>query len=207
MSPPERPARMGTAAPSTAEGSDGPQHLDGHGPRCRCWREVHVATVDGRDRGAAVDHRLVPAIGRRGHRQRERDPAIIGRPRERERPPKEPARRVEVAGRDGVADLRAAHRPPAQVERRHRDDLEPVARTKLGERVRRAAPLEAEGGVGRHQEPGQRRARPDPPDERVVGGVAQRVVEVLDDRDLDAGGLEPLESLVAGRSAAAAPGP
>ena len=80
---------------------------------------------------------------------------------------------VEVAGRDRLADRRAADLPAIEVERRDDDDIEAVALPELGQRGRRPAALEPERRVGRHQEAGQRDPRPDPLDERVVRASAR----------------------------------
>ena len=85
---------------------------------------------------------------------------------------------------------------PVDRERRHDDHLEPVPRPERGEGDRRPASLEAERGVGRHQEAGERQAGPDPFHEGVIRCPPQGVVEMLDDRDRQPGRLEPFESFL-----------
>ena len=141
-----------------------------------------------RRRAAAPSAARSRAAGRRPPHRRP-SPVSVDRPAEQR------AAAAQVAGRDRGPDRRAADRPAVEVERRDDDDVEPVARPELGQRGRRPAPLEAERRVGRHEEPAQRDARADPLDERVVRRLAQRRVEVLDDRDRDAGRRQPLEPL------------
>ena len=62
----------------------------------------------------------------------------------------------EVAGGDRRADVGAPDGAAVDLERRHDDEIEPVALAEGPHRVRRPAPVVAERGVGRHQQAGER---------------------------------------------------
>ena len=110
-------------------------------------------------------------------------------------PPEQLARRGQVAGGDRAPDVAAADGAPVERERRDDHDVKAVTPSELGERLGRAASLEPERRIGGHEEAREVHPRADRAHERVVGRAAHRLVEVLDDRDGDAGGLEEVQAL------------
>ncbi len=93
-----------------------------------------------------------------------------------------------------ISLLRTAR--PSSVKGCDDDDIEAVRLAERPDGIRCPAPLEAERRIGRHEQAGELRSRPDGVDERVVRRPADGVVEVLDDRHLDTGRGQPLETLV-----------
>src|SRR3954462_12213669 len=116
---------------------------------------------------AAVDGDGVVAIGGEGDRQGEFEwrPAVDRpgcRGGDRHRAAKEASRTHEVAPDDGLADRGASDLLAIERERWHDPAREAVTSTELGPGRRRAAPLEAERGVRRHQEAAKLDPRADP---------------------------------------------
>ena len=102
---------------------------------------------------------------------------------------------AEVSGGDGRPDLGAPDGTPGERVRLHDHHVEAVAPAERGQRVGRSQALVAERRVRGHQEPAQGESPPDPLDEHVVGRLPQGGIERLDDRDLDTGLGQALETL------------
>ena len=150
--------------PGLAEGRD-PGHPD-------------AAVLDAHGALGAVDGRRVLAVGRQRDRELEPDrgprhPAGVASPTTAWGRPRSRGGGRDVAGGDRGADVGAADGPAVELERRDHDDLEPARPAELRERLRRPGALEAERGIGRHEEAGDRRALRDLAHERLVRRLAQ----------------------------------
>ncbi len=102
----------------------------------------------------------------------------------------------QIPGGDAATDLRASDLLPVGKERRDELDRETLPLAQRSERLRGAAALEPESGIWGHDEAGQVDPLADGRHERFVWGDSKSVVEMLHDRDLDAGGLQADEALV-----------
>jgi len=175
--------------------------LDGHSPGPRTpSQEVGDAIVDAQDDRLAIDMPLVVPAGREGDREVEVDAATertvpLDGAGQCHRAPEQRCRLGKVTGGNRRSDLGAAHQ--SSVEREWLDDhhLEAVATTEHGQGLRSSLSLVPEGRVRSHQEPAQLDPMANPLDEHVVGRLAQRGIEGLDDGHVDAGRGESFEAL------------
>ena len=112
------------------------------------------------------------------------------------RPAEQPGGGLDVAVAIAARTSELRTGPAVELERRHDDDLEAARPAELRECLGRPGALEAERGVGRHQEARDRRAFRDLADERLVRRLAQPHVEVDDDGRGHAGLGQPRHALV-----------
>jgi len=148
------------------------------------------ARLDPGDRGPCADVDGVLLWRWQGDRKRERQPAVASVIADnRVRAAQQPLGCGKIAGRDQAPDVGAADRPAVDAERRHDGHLEGLlhAGRQIEKRLRRAPALVAECRVRRHHEAGQLCPAGDAPDEVLVGGHSEALVEMLDDDDLDPG--------------------
>src|SRR5690349_10121336 len=152
--------------------------------------------VDRDGAGSTVDEHRVPTARRHGHGPVEREHALVCLPLKGDGAPEESLGADEVAARDRTPDVAAADGGAIDLEGLDDDEVETLAIAELANGFRRPASLVPERGVGGHEKPREVRSATYRGEEIVVGRVAHRVIEVLDDRDVDAGVGQASDPLV-----------
>ncbi len=115
---------------------------------------------------------------------------------ERDGPPQQALGAGEIPAPDRTTDVAAPNGRTIDLEGVDHDEIEALTLPEVPDRLGRAAALVAERCIGRHEQPGEVRPATDRREEIVVRRMPDRVIEVLDHRDVDAGIGQASEAFV-----------